>query len=85
MDKRDRMFNDVFLYSTFAFNGMCFVIGIIIDRFGSGIHGRSRMDRFNIRVKDVEMVRLFLEKTCCRTKHIGHDGDYRFYFNDFCF
>ena len=31
-EKRDRMFNDIFLYSNFAFNIGCLIVGVLMDR-----------------------------------------------------
>ena len=40
-DKRDKFFNDIYLYSNVAYNVMCFVMGFAIDRIG---HARLDYD-----------------------------------------
>ena len=48
IDKRDRMFNDIFLYSNFALNIGCLIVGLIIDRFVRKFVKLSRYESYHM-------------------------------------
>ena len=90
VDQRDRMFNDVFLYSNFSFNGMCFILGIIIDRFGPGIHLQAVFTSYGLTFRFREIflyctIALSLIKTRCWQNDIRTHDNFWFYFDGICF